>query len=139
MVRTHHPSLNYATALATVALLASPAIAQDAGTGIPAGDPVITGDAAVAPLAAPAPTPAGQVQIEGTVTSVDALNGVFVMDTGSRDIRIEVAGMEDYPLDADGTPQVTVGDRVRVTARAGTGDTGGMLQMMATSLVVLPD
>ena len=128
-----------AAALALAVLLAPPALAQGAGTATPTEDPAITTDPAVAPLATPAPTPAGQVQIEGTVTSVDALNGVFVMDTGSQDVRIEVAGMEEYPLDADGMPQVNVGDRVRVTARASSGETGAMLQMMATSLVVLPE
>lgn len=130
-------SLKFAIALAGAAFLASPALAQDAGT--PVEDPLTTADPAVAPLVAPAPAAAAQVQLEGTVSSVDALNGVFVMDTGTRDIRVEVAGMDDYPPDADGTPQVRVGDRVRVTARASTDDTSAMLQVMAVSLVVLPE
>ena len=116
----------FTIALAGVAFLAAPVLAQEAG---------------VVPLPAPVPAPADaeQVRLEGTVTSVDALDGVFVMDTGSQEVRVEVAGMDDYPLDADGTPQVTVGDRVQVVARASPGGTGAMLQVMAVSLVVLAE
>lgn len=60
----------------------------------------------------------GQLNLQGTVTEVSG--DEFVIDTGLREIDVNVSEMPYNPLDDEGLHKVTKGDRVSVTGEIGT-------------------
>lgn len=62
-----------------------------------------------------APAQVGSITLVGTVEKVMPKQGLFVIDSGLREMSVEIDPLLYDPLDDEGFQQVEVGDRVSVT------------------------
>lgn len=82
-----------------------------------------------------APVTVAAAVVQGTVKEVSSEE--FVVDTGTREIRVEVDEMAVNPLDGDGYQRIRVGDRVSVAGRLDTDLLEGETELVASSVVTL--
>lgn len=75
------------------------------------------------------------VAFSGTVASIDDED--LMLDTGSRQIKIDTETMERSPIDDDGPQTVHVGDRISVTGEMDDADLFDTREVLASSIVVL--
>jgi len=79
--------------------------------------------------------------VQGTVTSVEANEEEFVINTGERSLRIETEQMAYNPLDEIGYQKIEIGDRVSVTGDMDTDffEIEGRRELVADTIVTLHD
>jgi uncharacterized protein YdeI (BOF family) len=82
------------------------------------------------------PVVISSVVVQGTVTKVD--DDEFTVDTGAREVRVDVDQMAYNPLDDEGYQKIEVGDRVSVTGHMDDDLFEGR-ELMADSVVTLSD
>lgn len=61
-----------------------------------------------------APIDVGTTNIQGLVTSVDHAEGEFTVDSGTRQVLVDIDGLGYNPLDEHGFQEIEIGDRVSV-------------------------